>query len=162
MGAASNPDDPDDAAAMRRHAAALADAMVAVIPGWVEAMVLARSAESGVDRSLAAEEATAASTAAIADGEPRLRELLAADVDAQTSTPLAIVRSLVRYPNESLDRLGVAPNPRADFDRRAFPDDTHGLSPAAFADVHPDLHELGITWGAAKAHIHLRRHKPQV
>jgi hypothetical protein len=159
MGAASNPDDPDDAAAMRRHADALADAMAAAIPEWIESLVLTRAAEAGVDPARAAEEATVAATAALADGEPRLRVLLAADIDAQTSTPLAVVRSLVRHPNESLDRLGVPPNPRADFDRQAFPDDTHGLSPAAFADVHPDLHELGITWGAAKAHIHLRRHQ---
>jgi hypothetical protein len=159
MSGPSNLDDPSDAEAMTQHAAALADALVAAIPGWVEQQVLGAAAECGIDADVARRQASVAAEAALADGEPRIRDLLGRDIDDQTSTPLAVLRSLVVHPNRALDRLGVAPRRRPEFDREAFPGDTHGLTPATFADVHPDLHEPGIVWGAAKAHIHLRRHK---
>ncbi len=34
-----------------------------------------------------------------------------------------------------------------------------GLAPASFADLHPDLHEPGLVWGAAKAHVVLARRR---
>ena len=40
-----------------------------------------------------------------------------------------------------------------------FPDDDYDLAPANFADVDPSLAEPGLTWGAAKAYVHLQRHK---
>ena len=42
---------------------------------------------------------------------------------------------------------------------RAFPDDVYDLAPASFADVDPALHEPGLVWGAAKAHVHLARRR---
>ena len=42
---------------------------------------------------------------------------------------------------------------------RLFPDDDYDLAPANFADVDPSLAEPGLTWGAAKAYVHLQRHK---
>jgi hypothetical protein len=47
---------------------------------------------------------------------------------------------------------------RDPFAERAFPDDLYDLSPASFADVDPELAEVAITWGAAKAFVHKRRH----
>jgi hypothetical protein len=35
----------------------------------------------------------------------------------------------------------------------------YDLSPAAFADLDPSLREPGLTWGAAKAHVHLARRR---
>ena len=40
----------------------------------------------------------------------------------------------------------------------SFPDDDYDLAPASLADVDPDLVELGVAWGAAKAMAHRRRH----
>jgi hypothetical protein len=42
---------------------------------------------------------------------------------------------------------------------RLFPDDDYDLAPANFADVSPDLAEVGLVWGAAKAHTHLQRRR---
>jgi hypothetical protein len=53
--------------------------------------------------------------------------------------------------------------PAIERDRQAeaqFPDDDYDLTPASFADLDPALHEPGLRWGAAKAHVHLRRHRP--
>ena len=62
--------------------------------------------------------------------------------------------------NELVAGYGVPPLVRDDFDQRAFPDDVYAFAPASFADIDPDLHELGIAWGAARAHVHLQRRRP--
>jgi hypothetical protein len=48
---------------------------------------------------------------------------------------------------------------RDEFSLRNFPDDVYDLTPASFADVDPELHEPGLLWGAAKAHVHLARRR---
>ena len=40
------------------------------------------------------------------------------------------------------------------------PGDVYGLEPAALADVDPELHTLGLVWGASKAKAHLARRNP--
>jgi hypothetical protein len=97
--------------------------------------------------------------AAVAGWVPRVRALLATDVDRQRGNPLAILRSLVRYPTEVLRSAGARPVARDEFQVRNFPDDDYDLTPAAFADVDPALHEPGLVWGAAKAHVHLARRR---
>jgi hypothetical protein len=92
---------------------------------------------------------------------PELRALLAADVDAQRANPLALLRAAVRHPTEVLRAAGVAPVARDEFAEHSFPDDIYDLSPAAFADVDPSLTELGIVWGAAKAHVILTRRRAE-
>ena len=44
---------------------------------------------------------------------------------------------------------------------RQFPDDVYDLVPASFAEVDPELHEPGLVWGAAKAHVHLARRRSE-
>jgi hypothetical protein len=66
----------------------------------------------------------------------------------------------VRYPTAVLLQAGVPPLERDEFDERVFPDDLYGLTPASFADIDPALVEPAVTWGAAKAWEHLRRHGP--
>jgi hypothetical protein len=57
-------------------------------------------------------------------------------------------------------RAAGAPEPARDpFAAEAFPDDAYDLSPATWADVDPALHERGIVWGAAKAHVVLARRR---
>jgi hypothetical protein len=93
------------------------------------------------------------------DVSAKLRVLVAADVDAQRSTPLTVVRAAVSYPTEVLREAGVAPVPRDPFVSERFPDDPYGLTPASLGVLDPDLAELAIAWGAAKAMAHRRRHQ---
>jgi hypothetical protein len=153
-------DDPADAAALARYATALADGIDLAIPGWVDRSVRRVLADQGfpVDDALAAAIGDAAG-AARDDGAPRVRRLLATDIDDQAANPLAILRALVRYPTAVLRSAGARPVARDEFSERNFPDDDYDLSPATFAEVAPALHDPGLVWGAAKAHVHLARRR---
>lgn len=153
-------DDPADLEALARYADDLVATAEAVLAGWVERSV--RSVLAA--QSLSLDEAGAAQLAAAAaaardEGATRLRSLLAQDVDSQRANPLSILRGLVRHPTAVLRAAGARPVPRDEFAERSFPDDVYDLSPAAFADVDPALHEPGLLWGAAKAHVHLARRR---
>ncbi len=157
MPAASN---PDDERKLAEFAAELADAIEAALPGWVVRSVEHRmQAWSGAVEPAVVDEARAAGERARAEVGPEIRRLLALDVDEQRTNPLSVVRSAVRYPTEVLRSAGVPPVRRDEFAEHAFPDDVYDLSPATFADVDPSLHEPGLVWGAAKAHVHLMRHR---
>ena len=136
-------------------ARALADGIQAALPGWVVSCVESRVAEMAPEVRAAAE---AAGAAAAAEVGAEVAELLAADIDAQRENPLAVLRRAVRYPTEVLLAARAAPPNRDDFAIDRFPDDVFDLTPASFADIHPDLQALGVTWGAAKAFLHRRRH----
>lgn len=156
----ANPlDDPADAAALRAFADALADAVLTALPGWVERGVLVRyEAWAGAaPPGAVVDHARHAGLEAVTEVEPLLRTLLATDVDAQRTNPLAILRGAVRHPTAVLWAAGVPPVERDAQARALFPDDAYDLSPAAFADLHPSVHEPGLVWGAAKAHVVLRR-----
>jgi hypothetical protein len=159
--AANVPDDPADAAALRGYASALLAAAVAAIPGWVERAVADRYrqwAGEPLPEAIRADAARAGLDAAAAV-EPPLRELLTTDVDAQRSNPLAILRAAVRFPTAVLRAAGVPPVARDAHAAALFPDDVYDLSPAAFADLDPTVHDPGVEWGAAKAHVVLRRRR---
>ena len=101
-------DDPADAAALARYADSLAAAVDAALPAWVDRSVRRVLAAQGIpvdDGVARAIEAAAA--AARAEGMPRLRTLLATDIDDQRTNPLAVLRSLVRHPTAVL-RSGAA------------------------------------------------------
>ena len=91
---------------------------------------------------------------------PELRALLAADVDEQRANPMAVGRRAVAWPTAVLQSAGAAPAERDDYNRRHFPDDAYGITPAGFSDLDPELADLGILWGALKARAHLSRHRP--
>jgi hypothetical protein len=150
----------DDERALAGYSARLVDAVDAVLGAWVLRCVDETCARAGVvvDESVR-RSAERAAQRCRTDVAARLRALLARDVDDQSGTPLQVLRDAVRYPTEVLLAAGVPAVDRDDFERRAFPDDVYGLTPAGFADVDPSLQEPGLTWGAAKAHVHLRRHR---
>jgi hypothetical protein len=153
-------DDPADAEALARYASALADGIERAIPAWVERSARRVLHEQGITVDAALSETLAAAArAARDDGAPRARVLLDTDVDEQRGNPLAIVRSLVRYPTGVLRAAGARPVERDEFSQRSFPDDDYDLTPASFDDVDPALHEPGLVWGAAKAHVHLARRR---
>ena len=136
-------------------ATVLAEGIEQALAGWVVSCVEARLAEMAPEIREAAESAGEAAAAEIG-GE--VARLLAADVDAQRENPLAALRRAVCYPTAVLLAAGVAPVPRDDFAVERFPDDPYDLTPASFADIHPDLQAPGLAWGAAKAFVHRRRH----
>ncbi len=137
-------------------ASKLADGIVHALPGWVVTSVQSRLANMDSETRGAAE---AAGRAAVADIGTEVARLLAADVDDQRENPLALLRRAVRYPTEVLLAAGAPPIERDDFAVKRFPDDVYDLTPASFADIHPDLQTPGLEWGAAKAFVHRRRHR---
>lgn len=162
MASRANPlDDPADAAALVGYADALADAVDATLAGWVERAVLARwSAWHGSPAPAeVVTRARAAGERARAEVVPELRVLLAADVDAQRANPLAIVRRAVPHSTAVLRDAGVPPVERDAHAERLFPEDDYDLTPATFGDLDPSVHEPGIAWGAAKAHVLLARRR---
>ena len=162
MPADANPlDDPADAAALVRHAEALAMAVDGALPGWVARAVEGRWRAWRGDEP-PAEVRTAAQEAgrrARAELVPELRALLSTDVDAQRANPLAVLRRAVPFATEVLRAAGVPPVARDEQAARLFPEDDYDLSPAAFADLDPSVHEPGLVWGAAKAHVVLARRR---
>jgi hypothetical protein len=107
--------------------------------------------------SVAANNAAAAATESVV---PRLRDLVEADVDAQWTTPLQIVRGAVSFATAVLADAGVPGVVRDPMVEKMSPGDVYGLEPAALADVDPELHTLGLVWGASKAKAHLARRNP--
>lgn len=156
---ADNPSAAEDAAAMKRHADTLADAVEAALGPWVTAAVAARH-PGPVSGDVESATTEAADRARI-DVGTRLRELLALDIDDQWTNPLAIIRTAVTYPTTVLAEAGVAPVERDATDVRLNPDDVYALSPASFGDLGEAVHEPGLVWGAAKAHLHLRRRREE-
>jgi hypothetical protein len=148
-------------AVLARYAEVLCAAAEAAVAGWVVRCVERRWREwsgsaPGEDLRAAAAEA---GEAARAQAVGALRALLALDPDDQRTGPLAVLRRAVAHPTAVLRVAGVPPVVRDDFAVRTFPDDDYDLSPAAFADIDPSLHEPGLVWGAAKAHVVLTRRR---
>lgn len=151
--------DPDPEEQFRAYAAALAAGIDLAIPAWVSRSVeRLMTAWAGSVPEEVRREAAAAGTRARAEIGPAVAQLLAADVDHQRTTPLALLRAGVRYPTEVLRGAGVPPVERDRFAEEAFPGDVYDLSPASLADIDPSLAEPGLAWGAAKAFVHRRRH----
>jgi hypothetical protein len=149
----------DDPTAAQDAGRVLADAVEAALPGWVERSVRRRLADAGRGPEPAVDAAaTRAGHKAAAEVGAAVRSLVAADIDAQTTTPLTLLRGAVRYPAAVLREAGVPPVERDEVQERLFPEDEYDLSPATFADIDPALAEPGLTWGAAKAFEHIQRH----
>lgn len=91
--------------------------------------------------------------------ERSIAELVAADVDEPLSGPLERIRVATQPLNDELERRGVAPPARNPVDQQMRPLDRYELGPMTFRDLSEAMHEAGITWGAAKAHLHLARHR---
>jgi len=140
----------------------LADAIDAVLPAWVERSVdrVYRAQQKQAPPEAVTDAAKDAGLAAAADIGPKVRALLAADVDAQYTTPLSLVRQAVPYASAVLQQAGVPEMRRDAVDAAMFPEDLYGLTPANFGDVDPSLTDPGLVWGAAKAWTHRRRHQP--
>jgi hypothetical protein len=145
---------------LAEKAEALADAIEAAVGPWLIGAirrVAAAQRLAGGDRLVLAAEQAA--NEAKSEVVPRIRALLADDVDAQATTPLSLLRGAVGPATAVLQSFGAAPADRDEFAVRAFPDDLYDLAPAAFEDVAPELRTPGLEWGAAKAFVHLQRRR---
>ena len=147
----------EDEALLSAYARTLAEAIESALPRWIERCV----ARYAVIEGALVPAGARVSGAALAEVMPTVRALLFADVDQQRMNPLALLRASVRFPTTVLDELGASPPDRDEFARRNFPEDRYGLTPASFADVDPTLHEPGLVWGAAKAHVVLQRRRAE-
>lgn len=152
---------PDPAEVLAQHGRELADAVEAVIAGWVVRTVRTRWSQFHGGELLpeVALEAEQAAAGARREVVAELRALLEADLDEQRGAPLAVLRRAVRFPTAVLRAGGVPPVVRDPFAERAFPADDYDLSPARFEDIDPSLYEPGLRWGAAKAHAALHRRR---
>ena len=137
---------------MDEHSTALAEAIDAALPAWVERSVRSRLADP--DPEAVAE----AARQAVADVGGAVRALLEKDIDEQATTPLSLLRGAVRYPTAVLREAGVPPVERDEVPARLFPDDVYDLAPVTWSDVDPSLLDPGLAWGASKAFAHLQRH----
>ena len=91
--------------------------------------------------------------------EPELERILLADPDAGAGSPLAAIRKSTRPVTEYLRSLGVTPVARDVFAEENFKDDIYDFGPVTFGDINEVLQESGLLWGAARAHVHLRRRR---
>jgi hypothetical protein len=154
-------DDPADLDKLAEYADALGAAVEVALPGWVQRAVADRwsAANGGEPPPELNDAAREAAAAAVDDVLPPLRTLLALDVGEQPTNPLEIIRRAVVHPTRVLAAAGVPALPRDEQARRLFPDDDYDLVPGAFGDLDPSVHDPGLHWGAAKAHVLMRRRR---
>ncbi len=156
------PVDPADEERFRAISTSLVDAVALVVPAWIERLVgdRVRAWAGDVSPEVAAA-AAAAGAAAAADVVPRMRSLVETDLDRQRTNPLSLLRDTTRFAHDVLEALDVPAPPRDAFSQRSFPDDVYGLVPASWEEVDPALHEIGLTWGAAKAFVFKARRRAE-
>ncbi len=140
---------------MAAHAEALIAGLGAQVPAWVERLLVERL---GPDRGRSAAGQLSSTVDAALD---RVALLLRTDIDQQRANPLAEIRALVDPITTLLLDHGLPDVPRDPDSVRILPGDRFALAPAAFADIHEELHMLGLQWGAAKAHVHLQRRRAE-
>lgn len=143
----------EDEARLAGIAGELDAALARCVPAWLGRVSLSLAP------TLDPDDLEVAIAATMAELGPALTLVLTSDVDAGAGSPLAEVRARTGRITALLADAGVAAVPRDEFDARAFPDDRYALGPAAFADIDESLQEPGLMWGAARAHVHLRRRR---
>jgi hypothetical protein len=134
--------------------AALAAAVDRSIRPWLRHTIGLRTGSSDLDATM-----TQAIEGAALDANDLLVALASADVDEPLSGPLERIRCAVSQLTPRLIEMGAEPVKRDPFDVQIRPDDLFALGPMAFADLGDDVQNAGITWGAAKAHLHQKRRR---
>lgn len=148
----------EDEAVLASYALNLSAEVRRLVPVWVRQAIARLAAGHASDSAI-----VEAGDRAVHQCEQRvlapMDKLLMTDIDSQTSNPLSLLRGAAELPTEQLQLLGVPVVQRDRFAIERFPDDVYDLTPASFADIGAELHEPGLVWGAAKAHVHLRRRR---
>lgn len=146
----------DDEQRLGEIANALADGLDQHLGPWLAQLIALRSGGAASSDEIRATVDAVAPT--VLD---QVRRLLQADIDEQRANPLDLVRRGLGPVTELLRALEVSPVDRDPFAVQTFPDDLYDLAPATFADIDEALHEPGLMWGAAKAHVHLSRRRAE-
>lgn len=156
----TEPSIQEDLAAWRRIGEDLRAAVGAAVPSWLERIV------GGVlaTQQITPEGSFPQDFQAMAERTSRfvdtgLETLFAADPDEQRGTPLGVLRAALRFPSELLDAHGAVAVRRDDMARWSVPEDRYNLCPANLAELSDEAGQLGLAWGAGKAHIHLKRRR---
>jgi hypothetical protein len=144
---------PSDEQKLAGYADDLIMGLAQHLPGWVERTVGERLVGTEVD--------VAELDADIDGAVQKVTVLLRTDIDEQDNNPLAVVRTLIGPMTRYLAERSAEAVTRDPDSQRLFPDDRFDLTPGSFSDVHPDLHMAGLSWGAAKAHVHLQRRRAE-
>lgn len=85
-----------------------------------------------------------------------ITKLIEAEVSAPLSGPLEQIRRAVTPLGAILDEHDFDRPRRDPQDEEMRPEDVHGLGPLSFMDLGEQVQVAGISWGAAKAHLHMK------
>jgi hypothetical protein len=77
-------------------------------------------------------------------------------------TPLQLVRDVMAAPTAALAAAGVPPARRDPGQVELDPGDLYDLGPARWSDLGDAVGDAALAWGAAKAMVHLDRHRDEV
>lgn len=136
---------------MNQYSERLIWTVESTVPVWLRSsfdrIVSSQGLEAAVDSKLRDQEIGRAVDWLMSE----LRDLLGSEPWEQRRNPLDLLRQSTVSVSRELERLGARPVVRDEFEERSFPDDMFALCPATWIDVHPDLHEVGLEWGAWKA-----------
>lgn len=145
-----NSEASDDDAKFTEYGLALHRAVVSAVRPWLRATVLSRHAVIDDDLEQVLDTVAISIDSSIA-------ELVQADIDTPLSGPLERIRQCVEPVNQALAERGVDTPRRNTIDIEMRPADVYDLGPMTFRDLSDEVHDAGIAWGAAKAHLHLKR-----
>ncbi len=140
--------------ALREAGEDLNYAVLASIDGWIGRCL----ARVGLRREQLGDDFAETVKACRAWLDERLAALLGADVDAQHTTPLALLRAASAFATELARVHGAIAVPRSDEEVERFADDIYGFAPSTWSDIDDDLVEPGLRWGVTKAYAHRQRH----
>lgn len=143
-------DEPDDEAKYVAYGNRLVDAFAADIEPWLLAVVGDRVGVHDAQLRMKIETVAREVVRSIT-------ELVTADVDTPLSGPLERARRAVEPLNAALEERNVPLPSRDPIDSQMRPEDRYELGPMTFLDISEGVHQAGIAWGAAKAHLHMRR-----
>lgn len=136
---------------MSPYSTSLLRTMESVAGPWLLELVDRVVSSQGLGDSIDIQRIDRVVAAARAELLAALADLLALEAWEQRRNPLDLVRSATAPLTAELVSCGARPVTRDEFKERSFPGDVLDLAPATWSDVHPDLHEIGLEWGAWKA-----------
>lgn len=136
---------------MNPYSTRLLETMHVVTEPWLRSLVERVVTAQGLASKIVVERMERVITDSRGDLLDRLGELLAEEAWEQRRNPLELVRRATAGVTSELLAAGARAVARDEFKERSFPDDVLDLAPATWSDVHPDLHDVGLEWGAWKA-----------
>lgn len=138
---------------------ALVTELERALPSYIERLVSNRLREQRVPPQQDLELISSRSREVATEVLEELRVFVRLDVDAQRSTPLAIVSGFVPPMTVLCRELGMVPVHRDRFLEERFSEDSYDLTPANLAAIGEQVGDAALLWGATKAFEHKNRHR---